>query len=237
MKENIKTLFSLIKLNTKVLFSNKFLYFLIGIFLYFGVVCTINYFTDPGDYIKGEHIYIAVLLVPMIILTVFLSALIVPSEIESNTIESLFSVSGSIYKVWIIKIVVMYISLSLLLLILEILSYFMIADFPILKNFVMSLFPLYFIGGMTFFFASKYRSTGVAGIISGIVLLIFMFLAEPLEHSRFFLYLNPMITPRDINNYVWTRTVIENRIGMVIFGSFFYYLGLSRLKFKEKYIE
>lgn len=233
----IKTMFSLFNLNVKLLFSNRFFYFILGIILYFGIVTFINYLTEPGDQIVGENVYIAIIVLPFLVLTVFLSSFILPSEMENNTIESLFSISGSIYKVWLIKIAVMYVALSLLILFLEILTYFMITDFKILNTYFQSLFPLYFTGGMTFYFAVRFRSNAVGAILSGIVLLMFLFLSEPLYQTKFYLYLNPMENPRNINGYVWSRTIIENRIGMVLFGSILYYLGLSKVKFREKFIQ
>ena len=97
---NFKTIFALSVLNIKLLFTNKFFYFILGIILYFGFVCTINYLSDPGDSMPGYAIYIVIILIPMSVLIVFLSAYMLPSEMENNTLESLFSISGSIYKVW-----------------------------------------------------------------------------------------------------------------------------------------
>ncbi|MFC1724393.1 hypothetical protein ACFL4T_02110 [candidate division KSB1 bacterium] len=234
--KDLKTIFALSVLNIKLLFTNKFFYFILGIILYFGFVCTINYFSDPGDSMPGYAIYIALIFIPMSVLTVFLSAYMLPGEMENNTLESLFSISGSIYKVWIIKISVMYIAISIMILILEILSYFMIADFPFFYTFFMSLFPLYFIGGLTFYFAVKFKSYAAAGILTGIIMILISFVTEPLQFSKFFLYINPIAKPRDINNYVWTRTLVENRVGMLVFGSLLYYLGLNKLKFREKFM-
>ena len=101
----------------------------------------------------------------------------------------------------------------------------------------MLLFPLYLIGGLTVYFAAKFKSSAVAWILSITILLMIVFLWEPLEHNRFFFFINPTAKPRNINNYVWTRTLVENRVGMLVFGSLFYYLGLSKLKFREKFMQ
>ena len=47
MKSYLLLLFKLITYNIKVIFANKFIYFVVGAFLFFAFIITISIFEDP----------------------------------------------------------------------------------------------------------------------------------------------------------------------------------------------
>ncbi|RKY89562.1 hypothetical protein DRQ09_01135 [candidate division KSB1 bacterium] len=233
MKEILQASKKLIWYNVKILFSHKFFYFSGAAFLYFIITCVINYFSK-GDHLSGPAVMPVLLQIPSVILIIFLSMEIVSYERENKTIESVFTVSGSIYKVWLIKLGVMYLVILSIMFIMDILSFFFVADFPVGGMLFHSFVPLLLIGNMTFYFSVRLRSGNAAGMITVIIVLFFLFLSEPLQNSRFFLFLNPYAKPRDLEIVIWERIVFQNRIGIIAISSLFLYLGLTATKKRER---
>jgi len=233
MKQMFYNLRKLILYNVRILFSHKFFYFFGAVLLYFVVVCSVNYF-QAEDHITGRDVMPALLLPPACVLAVYLSMEIISFERENKTIESVFTTSGSIYKVWMIKLGVTYLIIIAVLLLLEILAFLFVAGFPIFSTLFHSIVPIIFIGNLTFYFSVKFRSGNAAGMITVIIILFFLMLTEPLEHSRFFLFLNPFNKPRDMELVIWDRIIFQNRIGIIAFSSLFLYLGMVATKKREK---
>ena len=130
MRQTLYNLRKLILYNVRILFSHRFYYFFGAVMLYFIVVCTINYF-QTEDHIPGRDVMLALLMPPACVLAVYLSMQVISFERENKTIESVFTTSGSIYKVWMIKLGVTYLILISIVLFLAILAFLFVAGFPV----------------------------------------------------------------------------------------------------------
>ena len=77
----------MIKLNQRFIFSQRFLYFLGGVLIYFLIIGLVNYFKSGAERMGEGGVFIWLLVIPGIFLVFYPSMSIVASEIENRTIE------------------------------------------------------------------------------------------------------------------------------------------------------
>jgi len=232
--EDIKTLFIQTR---RVLFTGKF-YYVFGFgLLWIGFFIGIMHFAEDAGVFDANEIFYVLNLVPMIIVALYVSMMLVSFEKDNHTIETMFSVPGSPYKVWSYKLVVMYVLLLFVEIIMAAVSYFFVADFPF-QVLVLNIFiPIFFIANLNFFLSAAFKSGYAAGLVTLIFLFINFVLAEPLEHSAWFIYLSPFNRPYNLDELIWNNRLLYNKSSIFGLGLFFMYLGLSKLRNREPFID
>ncbi len=220
----------------RILFSGKFIYFIGFAILYEVFLISIMNFTDAGA-MPVEVAFYMMNLVPMLILSVYLAMMLVSYEKENNTIETMFSVPGSPYKVWLYKLLVMYVLMFFIQIILVLTIFFFVADFHFPDMLIHAYVPIILISNLTFYFSTKFRSGYAAGLITLVICFIIFMIAEPLYESVWFLYLSPYAKPDALNIELWNTRLLYNKLGVTFIGVLFLYLGLKRLLVREPFID
>ena len=80
------------------------------------------------------------------------------------------------------------------------------------------------------------RNGNGAAVIMIIFNLFFLILADPLEQSKWNIFLNPFNLPDNVTETTWLGIVLENRIILLVAIILFLLLGLYRLQKREKFI-
>jgi hypothetical protein len=225
-----------IRLNEKFIFSQKFLYFFFGVLLYFLIFCITNYLSESGERISEESIYLWFLCIPGIALVFYPSMTLVLSETENRTIETIFSTAGSKYKVWLMRICVLYLYVALIIFLLSFLSFMFISDFEFFGYFFHSLFPPILISSLIILLSVMLRSSNASGLLSLIIIIFLLLTYRPLSSTSFNIFLNPYIKPQNVDYYSWRSIILYNRIGILIISGFFLYYSIYKLNKREKYI-
>lgn len=223
-------------MNLKIIFSHKFLLISGGIFIYFSIVVTVNYFVDPSDRMGERGIYMWLLSFPGIIFIFYPSMSLFLSEGENRRIEMIFSTAGSMHKIWLAKIVSLYLSGAFILFLLALLSYIFVADFNLPGYFANSLFPLIFFSSLTMAFSVIFRSINAAGLTAVGTLFFHLILYDLLRKTRFNIFLNPYLKPDEIDHYIWNKMVLQNRIGMVVISALLITFSIKMLEKREKFL-
>jgi hypothetical protein len=98
------------------------------------------------------------------------------------------------------------------------------------------LFPVFFLGVMSFMISTVVRNGNGTAVLMIIFGLFFLILQEPLETSKWNVFLNPFAIPDDISESAWSNIVRDNRI--ILFTSIIVFLltGLFNLQKREKFI-
>ena len=110
----------LVRYNLKIIFANKFIYFLLASFSIFLLIATINLF-DTEWYPSESTVYY-LLLFPGLLLIFYPSAFGIQNDMDSRMIEMLFGIPNYRYKVWLVRLVIIYIMVLAMLIFLCILS-------------------------------------------------------------------------------------------------------------------
>ena len=220
----------------RVLFLGKFYIFLIIALLWEAAVSIIGYVSK--DPMPLGAVFYTMNLIPMLILGLYLSMTCVSFEKENRTIETLFTIPGSPYKVWLYKLSVQFIVLLLVLILIAGISFVFVQDFPI-EVMVINVFILvFFTANINFFFSIIFKSGYTGGLITVFILVILMILSQidPIRNTAWNFYINPFSKPANLDLLIWNERLLYNKLGIAFFGSMFMYFGLSRLRNREPFI-
>lgn len=233
--QNLLALFWLsIRYNLKILFANKFLYFLLAAVAIFLLVTVIN-ILDANANPSPSGIYY-LLLVPGLLLIFYPTAFGIQNDSDYRMLEVLFGIPNYRYKVWLVRLLIIYTAIFFMLFVLALLSSLAMVSFPLLQMVYQVMFPIFFIGSLSFMFSTLVRNGYGTGIVMTIIGLIFWIASEPLSESKFNLFLNPFRVPERVSEIVWADIVFNNRIYLLVGMICAILYGFLNLQKRERFI-
>ena len=229
------TAFRLIHYNLKIIFANKFIYFLMAalfIFLLVTVFSLINADSQPT-----EGTVYGLLLVPGILLVFYPTTFGIQNDVDSRMIEILFGIPNYRYKVWLIRLILIF-ALNLgILTILSLLSTFALTIVPIFEMVFYLTFPVVFLGSTAFMLSTRIRNGSGTAVVM-VVLGVICWMARPFfeNYKKWDIFLNPYDIPRTMNETVWADIVFQNRLFLLAGAVFAILYGLMNLQKREKFL-
>ena len=223
----------MIRYNLKIIFGNRFIYFLFSALVLFVIIVGINLFN--GEEIAEAGIY-QILMLTGALLLFYPAAFGIQSDKDARTLEIIFGIPDYRYRVWLMRLILIYIITFLVLTLLSVLLRYTLASFHIFEMNFQVLFPLAFLGFFTFFLSTVLRSgngTASVVIIVGVILLI---LTDFLERSYWNIFFNPYSFPSDVSDLVWRALTVKNRIFLSSGAVVFLLGGLLNLQHREKFL-
>lgn len=234
MLKHFDTIFKTIRYNLKIIFANKFIYFFCAAVAFFSLIATIDLF-DPSQYPTEEDAFY-VLLFPGILLIFYPSIYGIQNDVENRTIELLFGIPNYRYKVWLVRLALIFVVVYIILLLLSVLSVFMFARVNIFEIAFHLVFPVYFIGALGFMFSTLVRNgNGTAALMVFVGLIIWM-TSGIWEGTEWSIFLNPYDMPRGANFALWQDVIFYNRIYLTVGIIICILTALFRLQRREKFI-
>jgi len=220
--------------NLKIIFANKFIYFLgaaVGLFLLVIVISLLDAGSNPTE----ATVY-AWLLLPGILLVFYPSVFGIQNDSDSRMLEILFGVPNYRYKVWLVRLTVIYVIVFFFLLVLSLLSALAIVSFNIFVMSYQLMYPIFLLGSLAFMFSTLVRNGYGAAVFMVIIAIVFWVLSGELAESKWNLFLNPFRTPENISELAWQDVVFNNRVyqGVAIILSLL--TGLLNLQKREKFV-
>ena len=176
------------------------------------------------------------LLVPAILLIFYPAAFAIQSDKDADMIETLFGIPDHRYKVWLIRLITLFVLVTGILVALVLFCRLGLTEFPVGKMVFELMFPILFLICLAFFLACLTRSGNSTAMILAVVLLAFWALAGTLKNSGWFLFHNPFSSVSQIQALAWKKITLSNRLYLSIGSIFFLMMGLLRLQDREKYI-
>lgn len=231
---NYVTLFHrMVKYNMKVIFGNRFIWFVLAAlaFYFFIAISSIydNNVIDEG-FIYGLQI------MPGILLIFYPMTFGIQNDLDAGILEILFGIPDYRYKVWLVRLVLVFVLVFLMMIGITVMSYFLLAPVSIFELTWNVMFPVYFLGSMAFLFSTIIKNgngTAVVMVIIGVVLLI---LSEMLQRTMWNIFLNPFDIPNRLNEMIWQEITTKNRIFLAVSSLLFILYGLFNLQKREKFI-
>ena len=229
----LKIVLKMVKYNLKIIFANRFIWFLLGAFGFYIGLILIYVFSE--DISRIEDLY-GIFIFCGLLLIFYPTVFGIQNDQDARTIEILFGIPNYRYKVWLVRILMIYILTFVVLLAFVWLTSFLVIKMPVMAVTYQVLYPVLFLGVMSFMVSTLLRNGNGAAVIMIIFNLFFLILAEPLEKSKWNIFLNPFKLPNDVTESSWTGIVLENRIILLVAIILFLLLGLYRLQKREKFI-
>ena len=233
MKNTLTLLYKLIAYNVKVIFANRFIYFVLAAFLFFGFIITITIFDDPNF---SEAVIFGFLVFPGLLLIFYPMAYVIQNDDDSKMLETIFGIPNYRYKVSLVRFFITILVAFCILYVLGHIANLTLFRFNILPMLGQVLFPVTFLASIGFMLATVTKSgngTAISMVIIGFIFLIF---SEELEHTQWNVFLNPFDNPRGMSEYVWLNIIFKNRIYLSVGTALCLLYGLFKLQFREKFI-
>lgn len=223
----------MIAYNLKIIFANKFIWFLLGAFAFYVGLLLIYIFSE--DISRVEDLY-GVFVFCGLLLIFYPTVFGIQNDQDARTIEILFGIPNYRYKVWLVRMALIYVITFAILLLFVWLSSFLVVRMPVVSVTYHALYPVFFLGVMSFMVSTLVRNGNGSAVIMIIFSLFFLILEEELERSKWNVFLNPFELPDNVSETAWSNIVIENRIILLVVTILFLLTGLYNLQKREKFI-
>lgn len=233
MNSYLLLIYRLITYNIKVIFANKFVYFVLAAFLFFAFIITITIIEDP-DF--SEDVIFGFLVFPGLLLIFYPMAYGIQNDDDSKMLETIFGIPNYRYKVWLVRFVLTIAVAFVILYLLGHIANLTLYRFSILPMLGQVLFPIIFLSALAFMVSTKIKNGNGTAIVVVIVSFIFFVFAEPLEYSPYNVFLNPYSEPREMSEFIWLTVIFKNRVYLVVGTALCLLYGMFNLQFREKFV-
>ena len=172
LKQFIYLLPRLVKYNLKIIFAGKFIWFLLAAFLFFA------YFMFQIAWSRSEvneGVVYNLLMFPCVLLVFYPAVFGIQNDEDSRILEILFGIPDYKYKVWGVRLLMIYVAIFVILIVFSWLATLLLYPVNLLEMSAQLMFPILFFGNLAFMFSTITRSgngTAVLMIIIGIALFV-----------------------------------------------------------------
>lgn len=234
MKSNIITpIAKLSRYNIKIIFGNKFMYFVLSAVGFYILTVVISLFSDNEITMATGY---NMLLVPSILLIFYPTCFGIQNDQDAKIIEIIFGIPNYRYKIWLFRLLIAYIICFIITLLLAMITDWVVVEAPPIDLTLQTMVPSLFIGMLCFMLSTLVRNgNGTAVLI--IVIGLILFIANGiLGVSKWNVFLNPFDVPLDKNPQIFYNTLFNNRL-IILLGTFIFLLvGLYKTQNREKFI-
>ena len=219
--------------NLRIIFANRFIWFLAGsVMFYLGLSVIYVFDQDVSDMsdLYGIFLFSGVLLV------FYPTAFGIQNDQDARTLEILFGIPNYRYKVWLVRIVLIFVIAFLIMLFFTFLSSVLIVKFRFINMTAQVMVPVLFLGVLAFMLSTLIRNGNATAVVMIIIGIIFMILSNALRKSQWNIFLNPFKLPWDVNETTWAIIAIKNRIILIVSSIVFVLAALYNLQKREKFM-
>jgi len=231
---NIFTVFyKMILYNLRIIFANRFIWFLTGsVIFYIGL--SVIYVFDQD--VSNMRDLFGVFLFSGLLLVFYPSVFGIQNDQDARTIEILFGIPNYRYKVWLVRIILIFVIAFLIMLVFTFLASVLIVKFRFVNVTVQVMYPVLFLGMMAFMLSTVVRNGNGTAVLMIIFGMIFMMLSDFLRKSQWNVFLNPYDLPYDVNEATWAIITVKNRIILITGSIIFLLAALFNLQKREKFM-
>lgn len=234
MKSNtITPFYKLTKYNIKIIFGNKFFYFVLSAIGFYIITVALSLISDDEITIATGY---NMLLVPSILLIFYPTCFGIQNDQDAKIIEIIFGIPNYRYKIWLFRLVISYMICFLLTLFLAAVTNWLVVEVPTTELASQVMIPSLFIGMLCFMLSTMVKNGNGTAVLMIIIGLLLFAANKALESSKWNVFLNPFDVPLDKNPEIFYATVLNNRL--IILGTtlIFLLVGLFKTQHREKFI-
>jgi hypothetical protein len=231
---NISNLiYKMIVYNLRIIFANRFIWFLAGSVVFYIGLSVIYVFDQDVSNMRDLY---GVFLFSGLLLVFYPSAFGIQNDQDARTIEILFGIPNYRYKVWLVRIILIFVIAFLIMLVFTFLSSVLIVKFRFVNMTAQVMVPVLFLGIMAFMLSTVVRNGNGTAVLMIIFGMFFLMLSEPLRKSQWNVFLNPYDLPWDVNETTWAIIAFKNRLILIIGSVIFLLVALLNLQKREKFM-
>lgn len=225
---------NLIRYNLKIVYMNRFIWFFIASFVFYVFIVFMR--VRNQSFIDEAFIYNA-LLFPGILFLFFPSVFGIQIDKDTKILEILFGIPDYRYKVWFIRLLIIFILSFIFIFFLALISSLGLTKINVLEMAFQAILPLYFFGSFSFMMSTLVKS-GFGTTVIIIILGVFLFvMSGSIGNSMWNIFLNPFQVPERLNEIVWHNIIVKNRIFLAISSIIFLLYGLFNLQERESFMK
>ncbi|MBD3166041.1 hypothetical protein GF324_05555 [bacterium] len=223
---------SLIRYNLKVIFGGKFPYFLLAATTVFVLFALLNLASTQSQSMSAFYL----ILMPGILLVFYPATFGIQNDVSSRMIEILFGIPNYRYKVWLFRLMLIFAVVFLMLLVYALVYALAMGRTPVLALTMHIMAPVIFIGSLAFCVSTIARSGNGTAVVMVIISLGFWLMQGQLGNTAYNPFLNPFVTPDDMNVAVWADITVKSRIYLLVGSLIAILWGLFNLQKRERFL-
>lgn len=223
---------SMIRYNLKVIFGGKFPYFLLAASTVFLLFALLNLVGSQSDSMSAFYL----ILLPGLLLVFYPSTFGIQNDVSSRMIEILFGIPNYRYKVWLFRLMLIFLVVFVMLLLFASIYGLVLGHTPVLALTLHLMAPVVFIGSLAFCVSTIARSGNGTAVVMVIISLGFWIMQGQLGDTAYNPFLNPFETPEDMNVAVWADITIRSRIYLMAASVIAILWGLFNLQKRERFL-
>ena len=233
--DTVKSFGKLCGYNMRIIFSGKFIWFLlVGLALFFFLMYTA---AARGTTLSHGMVYNQ-LIIPGILLVFYPSCFGIQNDADHRILELLFGIPNYMYKVWLFRLVMIYVEVYLILVVYAFLARILlypVAPFSMAANLML---PVILFGNLAFLYSTLIRNGNAAAVMSVLTVILALILGNtPLVENKVWdVTINPYEEPENINAAIWSVILLKNRIAMIVAAIIFLMSGLLGLQNRGKFL-
>jgi len=226
-------IFKTIVYNLRIIFANRFIWFLTGSVIFYLGLSVI--YVLSNDVSRMDDLY-GVFLFSGLLLVFYPSVFGIQNDQDARTIEILFGIPNYRYKVWLVRILLIFVVAFIIMLVFTFVASLLIVRFQFVNMTAQVMFPVLFLGLMAFMLSTVVRNGNGTAVIMIIFGLIFMIMSDGLRKSQWNVFLNPYAPAWDVNETTWAIIAFKNRVILSIGSVIFLLIALFNLQKREKFM-
>ncbi|HEX2920383.1 MAG TPA: hypothetical protein VHO50_04375 [Bacteroidales bacterium] len=231
---NLITLVSkMVLYNLRIIFANKFIWFLAGAVIFWMGLSVI--YVLEADMPKMSDLY-EIFMIFGLLLVFYPSVFGIQNDQDARTIEILFGIPDYRYKIWLVRIVLIFFIATLIMIVFTFFSSLLIVKFNFFIMSTQVMVPVLFLGMLAFALSTVIKNGNGTAVVMIIIGFLFLIMADFLRRSQWNIFLNPFVPPYDMNEVSWEIISIKNRIILISGSVVFLLLALFNLQKREKFI-
>lgn len=227
-------LFRFIKYNLKIVFGNKFVYFLGAALIFYLLITSISLF--GADSVSMQGVYFQ-LMFPAFLLIFFPTTYGIQNDEDARILEILFGIPNYRYKIWLVRLCMAFFMVFWFIFLMANLSSVLLITVPVWEMTLRLMVPVGLFGMLGFFFSTVVKNGNGTAVIVVIIGLLVWFSSAFLESSSWNVFLNPFELPSGMSEAVWESIVEKHIRTWLIVAVVAALWGLLNLQRREKFIK
>ncbi|MCT4590479.1 MAG: hypothetical protein N4A71_21810 [Carboxylicivirga sp.] len=230
----LKLLIKFIRYNLKIVFGNKFVYFLGAALIFYLLITSISLFA--ADTVSVHGVYFQ-LMFPAFLLIFFPTTYGIQNDEDARILEILFGIPNYRYKIWLVRLLMSFFMVFWFIFLMTNLSGILLINVPVFEMTMRLMVPVGLFGMLGFFFSTVVKNGNGTAVIVVIIGLVVWLLTEFLEASAWNVFLNPFDIPSGMSETVWVSIVKKHIRTWLIVASVAGLWGLLNLQRRERFIK
>lgn len=230
----LRLLIKFIRYNLKIVFGNKFVYFLGASLIFYLLITSISLFA--ADSVSVEGVYFQ-LMFPAFLLIFFPTTYGIQNDEDARILEILFGIPNYRYKIWLVRLCMAFFMVFWFIFLMTNLSSVLLINVPIWEMTLRLMVPVMLFGMLGFFFSTVVKNGNGTAVIVVLIGLLVWILNGFLEASPWNIFLNPFELPSGMSETVWVSIVQKHIRTWLIVASVAALWGLLNLQRRERFIK